>query len=131
MKRQNFSSGGKWEASVGYSRAVRVGNQVFVSGTTAADPDGNVTGDAAAQTAVIFEIIRRALEVAGASFADVVRTRIYLRNIDDSEAVGRKHGEIFADIRPVSTMLEISKFVDPAMLVEIEVDAVLSDARVI
>jgi enamine deaminase RidA (YjgF/YER057c/UK114 family) len=125
MSRLNVSSGGKWEASVGYSRAVRVGNHVFVAGTTAADPDGRTTGDAYAQTKRIFEIIAQALERAGARLEDVVRTRMYLSTMDDSDAVGRAHGEIFEHVRPAATMLEVSRFIAPDMLVEIEVDAVI------
>ncbi len=126
VKRQNFSGGGKWEASIGYSRAVRVGNQIFVSGTTAADSDGNVSGDAYAQTVKTLETLRRALELAGAGFADVVRTRMFVKNIDDSEAIGRAHGEVFAAIRPAATMVEVSRFIHPEMLVEIELDAMVT-----
>jgi enamine deaminase RidA (YjgF/YER057c/UK114 family) len=126
MKRQNVSSGGKWEAVVGYSRAVRVGDFVFVAGTTAADPNGVATGNAYEQTVKIFEIIRRALETAGASLEDVVRTRMFVKDISDSDEIGRAHGEIFGRIRPVATMVEVSRFVAPDMLVEIEVDAVVT-----
>jgi enamine deaminase RidA (YjgF/YER057c/UK114 family) len=126
MNRQNVSSGGKWEATVGYSRAVRVGNLVFVAGTTAANPDGVTSGDAYAQTRRIFEIIRDALERSGASLEDVVRTRMFVKNIADADEIGRAHGEIFGRIRPVATMVEVSRFVAPDMLVEIEVDAVVT-----
>ena len=131
MKRQNFSSGGVWEGKIGYSRAVRVGQMVFVSGCTAADASGNVAGDAYTQSKAALGTIRLALAGVGAGFHDVVRTRMYLRDMDDWEAVGRAHAEAFADILPAATMLEVSKFIDPAMLVEIEVDAVLGEARVI
>jgi enamine deaminase RidA (YjgF/YER057c/UK114 family) len=126
VKRQNFGSGGKWEASIGYSRAVRVGNQVFVSGTTAADSDGNVSGDAYAQTMTTLENIRRALETAGSRLEEVVRTRMYVANMDDSDAIGRAHGEVFRNIRPVATMIEVSRFITAEMLVEIEVDAIIT-----
>jgi enamine deaminase RidA (YjgF/YER057c/UK114 family) len=126
VKRENFSSGGKWEASIGYSRAVRVGNQVFVSGTTAADSSGNVVGDAYAQTVTTLQNIRRALENAGATLEDVVRTRMFVANMDDSDAVGRAHGEVFRDIRPAATMVEVSRFITAEMLVEIEADAIIT-----
>jgi enamine deaminase RidA (YjgF/YER057c/UK114 family) len=126
MKRLNVSSGGKWEGSVGYSRAVRVGDLVFVAGTTAADPNGVTTGGAYEQTVRIFQIIQRALEEAGASLEDVVRTRMFVADIADADEIGRAHGEIFGRIRPVATMVEVSRFVAPDMLVEIEVDAVVT-----
>jgi enamine deaminase RidA (YjgF/YER057c/UK114 family) len=124
MKRTNFSSGGKWEPLIGYSRAVRVGNLIFVSGCTAADANGEVTGDAYTQTLKTFETVRLALEGLGSSLADVVRTRMYLRDMADWRAVGQAHAEVFAAILPAATMLEVSGFIAPAMLVEIEVDAV-------
>ena len=124
MKRIRFSSGGKWEPLIGYSRAVRVGNQIFVSGCTAADQNGVVSGDAYAQTTKTLETVRLALEGVGASLADVVRTRMFLTNIEDWQAVGRAHGEVFGAILPAATMLEVSKLIAPEMLVEIEVDAV-------
>ena len=125
--RQNISSGTPWESIVGYSRAVRIGNHVWVSGTTATDENGNVVGvgDAAAQTRYALQKIGRALEVAGVSFADVVRTRTFVTDISHWEAIGRVHGEFFAEIRPAATMVEVSKLIDPAHLVEIEVDAFL------
>ena len=123
--RQNFSSGGKWEPIVGYSRAVRVGHLIAVAGTTAADANGNVSGDAYVQTIRTIENIQRALEMAGASLEHVVRTRMFVKNMDDWEAIGRAHGEFFAQIRPVATMIEVSRFINPDMLVEIEADAIL------
>lgn len=125
--RQNISSGAPWESIVGYSRAVRISNHVWVSGTTATDENGNVVGvgDAAAQTRYALQKIGRALEVAGVSFADVVRTRTFVTDISQWEAIGRVHGEFFAEIRPAATMVEVSKLIDPAHLVEIEVDAFL------
>jgi enamine deaminase RidA (YjgF/YER057c/UK114 family) len=112
----------------GYSRAVRVGNQVFVAGTTASDADGNIQhpGDAGAQTIYVLRKIEAALAEAGASLADVVRTRIFVRNIEDWEAVARAHGSIFGEIRPANALLRAEP-INPAMLVEIEVDAVIGD----
>jgi enamine deaminase RidA (YjgF/YER057c/UK114 family) len=127
MDRQNVSSGTIWEGIVGYSRAVRVGPFIYVAGTTATDDDGNVVGqdDPGIQTDYIIQKIQRALADAGGSLVDVVRTRIYVTNADDWEAIGRVHGRYFADVRPANALVEVSRLVGSEYLVEIEADAVL------
>ena len=128
MKRVSVSSGTPWEASVGYSRAVRVGTHVFVSGTTASAVDGTTVAvdDAYGQAKFILTKIESALREAGASMTDVVRTRMFVTDISRWEEIGRAHGEVFAEIRPAATMVEISRLINTDHLVEIEVDAVIS-----
>ena len=127
MQRQHISSNTPWETIAGYSRAVRVGDHVYVSGTTATDAEGNIVGigDPYAQTRQIIGNLKSALERSGAHLEDVVRTRIFVTDIGQWEAVGRAHGETFATIRPVCTMVEVAKLIAPEILVEIEADAII------
>jgi enamine deaminase RidA (YjgF/YER057c/UK114 family) len=130
MKRINISSGAEWEDKVGYCRAVKVGNQVFVSGTTAVDASGNVVGkgDLYAQTIQCIKNIEKALANAGASLNDVVRTRSYVTNIENWEAFGKAHETYFGSVKPAATLVEVSRLIHPDLIVEMEVDAIINSS---
>jgi len=131
MSKSRVSTGTKWEGIVGYSRAIRLGNHIEISGTVAVDESGRVVGkgDPAAQAEYIFEKVEKVLGKLGASLYDVIRTRMYVMNIDDWEPVGRVHGEYFSEIKPATSMVEVSALIGPEYLVEVEVSALLNDSN--
>jgi enamine deaminase RidA (YjgF/YER057c/UK114 family) len=133
VERQQVSSGGPWEEKVGYSRAVRVGRRVYVAGTTAVGPDGKLVGpgDPAAQTRQAFATIETALRATGAELSDVVRTRFFVTDISRWDEYARVHGELFRSIRPVATMVEVARLLEPGMMVEVEVDAEIAPPRAV
>jgi enamine deaminase RidA (YjgF/YER057c/UK114 family) len=125
MKRENFATGSKWEPIIGYSRAVKVGNQIAVSGTTGSNEQGELADNVYDQTIQTLKNIETALSKAGSSLPDVVRTRMYMANITDWEQAGKAHGEFFGEIRPATTIVEVSRLIDSKMLIEIEADAIV------
>lgn len=129
MTREHYGSGTEWESRVGYSRAVRVGDRISVSGTTATDADGDVVGvgDPEAQTARAIENVEHAIEVLDGTLADVVRTRMFVTDTDQWEAIGRAHGAAFGEIRPATSMYEVERLIEPELLVEIEAEAIVTD----
>jgi enamine deaminase RidA (YjgF/YER057c/UK114 family) len=127
MKRENFATGSKWEPIIGYSRAVKIGNHIAVSGTTGSDAEGNLADNVYDQTHQTLQNIQAALAKAGASMKDVVRTRMFMADISEWEQAGKAHGEFFGEIRPATTMVEVSRLIDPKMLIEIEVDAIITE----
>ncbi len=127
MKRENFATGSKWEPIIGYSRAVKIGNHIAVSGTTGSDAAGNLADNVYDQTRQTLQNIQAALAKAGASMKDVVRTRMFMTNISEWEQAGKAHGEFFGEIRPATTMVEVSRLIDPHMLIEIEVEAIITE----